>query len=1072
MGTRVHLVDADHRFDFGGLVFRGWAHECIEIAARVRRRRWAVGGTISLSSLAKGRRIEARRVLGVVCRLVHVAAPSASASCRVDFLGVSPSHVKTVFKVRTRRSLIPAPAAARQEFEKSSAADTAASLCRSAHDGIRCRHAGGRGQMASGHLHRSWLDLMMCSIQSEPSAGLQVLSKLQTNFPCCTSLVHMPSTETRFTDSSLPKRKKNPTTSTGGAAMSSCLRPLRCTSLRPPRSTSFSCLSAQLQHTSSKRWRPWIMARAWPTATIRPDGGLHQWQRRHATATAIASTPQTPPPSYSPPTTGLLARLPASWVPYAELIRLDKPVGTYYLFLPCLFSTLLAAPLTTPITPPSTILATTVLFFSGALIMRGAGCTINDLWDRNLDPHVARTRLRPIARGAITPAQALPFLGAQLLAGLAILLQFPPACFVYATPSLLFVTLYPLAKRVTHYPQAVLGLTFSWGAVLGFPALGLDLLTHAPAALAAAALYASCVAWTVVYDMIYAYQDIRDDAPAGIKSIALAHAANAKVFLSAVAGVQVGLLAAGGWALEASPIFYVGTCGGAAATLAYMIRVVDLDSVADCWAWFRRGAWFTGGAITLGLAGEYARAYYMLETAQDTEVQKQGSGEFRGARRSSSSRAPARDLQRFRPASSGPQSLLLGCSEVELSSRPRLATESAIVPASFPTVLLPVSRLDGLLCHRQRARERRVAADEAACVHEDAAGHAADGAQLVVAHAAPRLGQAPAVLEAAGLEADGADAPLAIGRAALGEQRVQHLARHARGRLEAVEMVGPRHALGLPRNNDDAALGIVLRARLEGLLHDGTRGQPGASGVIELQQELLADEGAGLEEAGVFLAGGGSLAACGGGVRRGRHVVVAAHDAGDAEAFVREPLVDTCCAEGRGVVDGDAVVVAVKGFDEVFVQLLVEELHVGARLVDAGHGVDDVFAIVHPDQTRAGELGGFGGERGVELALVVVVAQDVVVVHPADIDDDGAGVQQLGVSGPDERGLLVVGEEAEEEDGQGFVGVEVAVVGTDDRRRHLDTLVGRFGHEGARESRRRWGWMVGQGGMVTESDIE
>lgn len=258
---------------------------------------------------------------------------------------------------------------------------------------------------------------------------------------------------------------------------------------------------------------------------------------------------------------------------------------------------------------PTTVLGTIALFYSGAIIMRGAGCTVNDLWDRNLDPKVARTRLRPIARGAITVNQAIPFLGAQLMAGLAILLQFPAECFFYAVPSLVLVTIYPLAKRVTYYPQFVLGLTFSWGAFLGFPALGIDLLSNSAALTSAACLYSSCVAWTLVYDMIYAYQDIRDDAKAGIKSIALAQEANAKAFLSTIAAVQVGLLGAAGFAAGAGPVFYLGACGGAATTLAYMIRVVRLDDVQDCWAWFRKGAYFTGGAITMGLAAEYAVQY-------------------------------------------------------------------------------------------------------------------------------------------------------------------------------------------------------------------------------------------------------------------------------------------------------------------------------------------------------------------------------------------------------------------------------------------------------------------------------
>ncbi|KAI1078545.1 putative para-hydroxybenzoate-polyprenyltransferase Coq2 [Whalleya microplaca] len=328
---------------------------------------------------------------------------------------------------------------------------------------------------------------------------------------------------------------------------------------------------------------------------------------------ASPSSPSPPAPTpYTPPTTGLLSHLPPAWVPYAELIRLDKPTGTYYLFFPCLFSTLLAAPLSTPATPPLTVLGTSALFFAGALIMRGAGCSINDLWDRDLDPAVRRTRLRPLARGALTPLAALSWTGAQLLAGLAVLLQFPAPCLYYGVPSLLLVATYPLAKRVTYYPQFILGLTFSWGAVMGFPAVGVDLLADgnggAPLA-AAGLLYASNVAWTVLYDMVYAHMDIRDDAAAGIKSIALKHDAETKKVLSGLAAVQIGLLGAAGVAAGAGPAFFVGSCGGAALTLGWMIRRVDLKNVRDCWWWFVNGCWITGGVISLGLGVDYLVRY-------------------------------------------------------------------------------------------------------------------------------------------------------------------------------------------------------------------------------------------------------------------------------------------------------------------------------------------------------------------------------------------------------------------------------------------------------------------------------
>lgn len=321
---------------------------------------------------------------------------------------------------------------------------------------------------------------------------------------------------------------------------------------------------------------------------------------------------------YSPPSSGILSRLPRSWVPYGELIRIDKPTGTYYLFFPCLFSTLMAAPLAVPAAAagPLSVLGTGLLFFAGALVMRGAGCSINDLWDRNLDPHVSRTRHRPLARGAITPFQALAYTGVQLLAGLGILLQFPLPCLFYGVPSLLFVASYPLAKRVTYYPQFVLGLTFSWGAVMGFPALGVDLLSNSSALSAAALLYASNVSWTVLYDMIYAHMDIKDDAKAGIKSIALKHDAETKKVLTGLAAVQIGLLGAAGMAAGAGPAFFIGSCGGAALTLGWMIKRVNLKSVKDCWWWFVNGCWITGGVISAGLAVDYLVRYTRDDDAE------------------------------------------------------------------------------------------------------------------------------------------------------------------------------------------------------------------------------------------------------------------------------------------------------------------------------------------------------------------------------------------------------------------------------------------------------------------------
>jgi 4-hydroxybenzoate polyprenyltransferase len=145
--------------------------------------------------------------------------------------------------------------------------------------------------------------------------------------------------------------------------------------------------------------------------------------------------------------------------------------------------------------------------------------------------------------------------------------------------------------------------------MMGFPALGVDLLSNQAALTAAACLYASNVAWTVLYDMIYAHMDIKDDAKAGIKSIALKHEKETKAVLTGLAALQLGLLAATGVAAGMGPVFFVGACGSAAATLGTMIWRVQLKDVKNCWWWFKNGAWFTGGGIALGLTGEYLAQY-------------------------------------------------------------------------------------------------------------------------------------------------------------------------------------------------------------------------------------------------------------------------------------------------------------------------------------------------------------------------------------------------------------------------------------------------------------------------------
>jgi 4-hydroxybenzoate polyprenyltransferase len=202
---------------------------------------------------------------------------------------------------------------------------------------------------------------------------------------------------------------------------------------------------------------------------------------------------------------------PAWSRPYLRLARLDRPIGAWLLLLPCLWSLALAAGVARELKSLPLELA---LFFLGAFAMRGAGCTWNDITDRDLDAKVERTRSRPIPAGQVSVMQALVFLAAQAVIGLAVLLQFNRFAVWTGIASLLIVAIYPFMKRITWWPQIVLGLAFSWGALMGFA------VTFGRLDATAVVLYAGSIAWVIGYDTIYAHQDTEDDALIGIKSTA------------------------------------------------------------------------------------------------------------------------------------------------------------------------------------------------------------------------------------------------------------------------------------------------------------------------------------------------------------------------------------------------------------------------------------------------------------------------------------------------------------------------------------------------------------------------
>ena len=262
--------------------------------------------------------------------------------------------------------------------------------------------------------------------------------------------------------------------------------------------------------------------------------------------------------------------------PYLRLARLDRPIGSWLLLMPCWWSSGLAGMQAGHLPSPWHI----VLFFIGAFAMRGAGCTWNDLVDRDLDGKVERTRSRPIPSGQVTARQAAMFLIAQALVGLLVLLQFNTFTIFCGFASLLVVAIYPFMKRITYWPQIVLGLAFSWGALMGWPAAfgRLDW----PALL----LYAGSISWVIGYDTIYAHQDREDDMTIGIKSTALLFGERTRPILAGFYAGAVVLIAMAGLMAGGGAIFLIGMLAFAA-HLSWQVVRLDIDDPAHCLMLFK-----------------------------------------------------------------------------------------------------------------------------------------------------------------------------------------------------------------------------------------------------------------------------------------------------------------------------------------------------------------------------------------------------------------------------------------------------------------------------------------------------
>jgi 4-hydroxybenzoate polyprenyltransferase len=284
-------------------------------------------------------------------------------------------------------------------------------------------------------------------------------------------------------------------------------------------------------------------------------------------------------------TAGRVADATGNWVdglapafsrPYLRLARLDRPIGSWLLLMPCWWSVGLAGMRADHF--PS--LWHIVLFFIGAFAMRGSGCTWNDLVDRNLDGLVERTRSRPIPSGQVSVAQATAFMVLQALIGFLVLIQFNRFTVFTGLASLLVVAIYPFMKRITYWPQIVLGLAFSYGALMGWPAAFGQL--DWPAIV----LYAGSISWVIGYDTIYAHQDREDDVLIGIKSTALLFGERTAPMLAAFYAGAVLLIGAAGLMAGGGTIFLIGVIAFAA-HLAWQVMRLDINDPAHCLKQFK-----------------------------------------------------------------------------------------------------------------------------------------------------------------------------------------------------------------------------------------------------------------------------------------------------------------------------------------------------------------------------------------------------------------------------------------------------------------------------------------------------
>ncbi|CAJ2510341.1 Uu.00g050440.m01.CDS01 [Anthostomella pinea] len=293
---------------------------------------------------------------------------------------------------------------------------------------------------------------------------------------------------------------------------------------------------------------------------------------------------------------GWVGRLPASWVPYVQLARLSPPAGLFLIYFPHFFGIMLAAVIQR--SPIEEVLRACLVLFGASFFFSNAAHGWNDLIDAPIDKAIARTSKRPIPRGAISPRAAFVFTASQGVGAALFLLLMPSGS---------------AAKRHTNFAQVVLGWCLAWGIMMGSCAMGFEPFTGGPfgdeeeitVQPSIACLFFACILWTVIYDSIYAHQDLKDDLEVGLKSLAVLFRDRTKIMLYSALGCMICLLASVGYLEQMGFQYYLIACGGSALSLGAMVTYVELKDSTSCWWWFRYGFWLAGGSIAVGLLSEY-----------------------------------------------------------------------------------------------------------------------------------------------------------------------------------------------------------------------------------------------------------------------------------------------------------------------------------------------------------------------------------------------------------------------------------------------------------------------------------